>query len=44
MRWRPLPSPAADVANDEPYWAAVRGLYATSQEPANLENGYGPSA
>jgi isopenicillin-N epimerase len=35
-----LPSPGADVANDEPYWAAVRGLYATSQEPANLENGY----
>jgi len=33
-----LHSPGADVASDEPYWAAVRGLDATSQEPANLEN------
>jgi len=37
---RALPSPAADVAADEAYWAAVGGLYATSREPVNLENGY----
>ncbi len=39
------PSPAHDPGSDEPFWAAVSGLYATAREPANLENGYwGPMA
>ena len=34
------PTPSHDPAGDEPYWRAVSGLYETSHELANLENGY----
>lgn len=35
-----IPRAARDVASDEAYWSAVRGLYATTSSMANLENGY----
>src|SRR5688572_5994483 len=35
-----LPDPSHDPVSDEPFWTAVSGLYATSHELANLENGY----
>jgi selenocysteine lyase/cysteine desulfurase len=31
---------AAEVANDEPFWAAVRGQFRLSGDYVNLENGY----
>jgi selenocysteine lyase/cysteine desulfurase len=35
-----IPRDAQDVASDEAFWNAVRGLYATTGSMSNLENGY----
>ncbi|MDR5783590.1 aminotransferase class V-fold PLP-dependent enzyme [Caballeronia sp. LZ065] len=34
------PTPASNLAADESYWTAVRGLYRQSDELINLENGF----
>ncbi|SEK93547.1 Selenocysteine lyase/Cysteine desulfurase [Roseateles sp. YR242] len=34
------PTPTTFTADDESYWSAVRRLYAVSNQPVNLENGF----